>query len=1051
MLNYSVQLGRKEETSADLQISESETLSFNPFPGLRPFSMDEYHLFFGRESHIEEILLKLWQKRSIAVLGYSGSGKSSLMYSGVIPMLYSGFMTNTGHHWKVLVTRPGVSPLRNLTDSVINLLVEEGRVEPADIPIQRAIIMSVLKNSSTGLVEIVRYVQTHLRENVFLLFDQFEELFRYRDTESFDDDNEALEYVNLVLNLAHQQTVPAYVAINMRADFVGNCASFPGLTELINDSTYLIPRLSREQKRKVIEGPVAVGGGKIAPRLVKRLLSDIGDNQDQLPMLQHVLMRTWDYWVSNREPNEPIDLRHYNAVGQLSQALSLHANEAYDELKAEERRIAEVLFKSITEKNQENLGIRRQAKVSLIAKLADTKEDVVIKVIEKFRQKGRSFLMPAHNVPIHSDSYIELAHESMMRIWTRLASWVEEEHESARMYKRLSDAAAMYQIGKTGLWRPPDLQLALNWQKKQNPTLAWAERYDISFERAIVFLDTSRITFEAELKNQEMLQRRMLRRARVTNIVLAIALVISIGFFFYGLIQSIEAVKQAEIAKSEAAKAKLEQKKAESASLKLLKQTNELLRKDVQLRNSYANLSNALEQTKRARNQAALEARNAKLQEQNAKKQTEIANIKSDSLKIKSDEANRNLERANTLFYLALARSLEAKSENVDNQQLAGLIAMQGYNYHKRYQGNEYDPYVFRGLYYALAKVKGTNYNALIIPTTINKLFALAVSKHSTKFYTSGNDGRVMEGDFIKMSSSSTPYKNEGYTNQALALSKDEKYLAVGNDSSILEIINLQSKEKPLLIKGHQGAITDIKCMPDNSCFVSVSSGGTINFTRQNERKSYKIITLPFSFKAIDISSDSQWIAAATLEGKLILINTKDYTHREIANEAPNRILSVAFNPARVNLLAYGMEVIAQNKVVRGIVKLIDMEAKKSKELTGHRAGVADLKFSPDGKLLASAGLDKKLQMWVVDHEEDLPIVMDNNNGNVWRMDFANGSDYLLGSCNNGEIRVWPTSIKMLSDQLCPLLDRNITKEEWRTYIGNENEIKYEETCAKSK
>ncbi|MFM7854442.1 MAG: High-affnity carbon uptake protein Hat/HatR, partial [Flammeovirgaceae bacterium] len=458
------------------------------------------------------------------------------------------------------------------------------------------------------------------------------------------------------------QTVPAYVAINMRADFVGNCASFPGLTELINDSTYLIPRLSREQKRKVIEGPVAVGGGKIAPRLVKRLLSDIGDNQDQLPMLQHILMRTWDYWVTNREPNEPMDLRHYNAVGQLSQALSLHANEAYDELKTDERRIAEVLFKSITEKNQENLGIRRQAKVSLIAKLADTREDIVINVIEKFRQKGRSFLMPGHNVPIHSDSYIELAHESMMRIWTRLASWVEEENESARMYKRLSDAAAMYQIGKTGLWRPPDLQLALNWQKKQNPTLAWAERYDISFERAIVFLDTSRITFEAELKNQEMLQRRMLRRARVTNIVLAIALVISIGFFFYGLIQSIEAVKQAEIAKSESDKAKLEQKKAESASLKLLKQTNELLRKDVQLRNSYANLTNALEQTKRARNQAALEAQKAKLQEQNAKRQTAIANIKSDSLKIKSEEANRNLERANTLFYLALARSLEAKS-----------------------------------------------------------------------------------------------------------------------------------------------------------------------------------------------------------------------------------------------------------------------------------------------------------------------------------------------------------------------------------------------------
>jgi WD40 repeat protein/energy-coupling factor transporter ATP-binding protein EcfA2 len=1048
MVNYSVQVGEQEDDLAALPISDK--LTQNPFPGLRHFSMDECHLFFGRETHIEEILLKISQNRSVAVLGYSGSGKSSLTYSGLIPMLYGGFMTETGPHWKVVVTRPGSSPIRNLTDSIVKLLLEEGRVEEGDIRIQKAVINSVLRNSSNGLVEVTRYIQTHLRENVFFLFDQFEELFRYRHTENTEDDNEALEFVNLVLNVANQRSVPSYVAINMRADFIGNCSVFPGLTEFVNTSTYLVPQLTREQKRKVIEGPVAVGGGRISQRLVRRLLSDIGDNQDQLPLLQHALMRTWDYWVANREPDEPMDIRHYNAIGQLSQALSLHANEAFDELNAQEREIAEILFKSITEKNQENLGVRRQAKVSLVAGLAGVSDAQVINVVEKFRQVGRSFLMPAYSVPLNADSLIELSHESLMRIWTRLAGWVDEEFESARMYKRVSDAAAMYQIGKTGLWRPPDLQLALNWQKKQNPTRAWAERYDIAFERAIVFLDTSRITFEAELKNQEMLQRRMLRRARVTNIVLAIALVISIAFFFYGLMQSIEAVKQAEKAKTEAKKAKLEQKKAESASQKLLEQTNELLRKDVQLRNSNANLSSALEQTKRARNQAALEAENAKRQEQNAKKQTEIANIKSDSLKIKSDEANRNLERANILFYLALARSLEAKSENIDNPQLAALIAMQGYNYHKRYRGNQYDPYVFRGLYYALTKLRGTNYNALKVPTANNKLFALAVSKKSETFYTSGNDGRVIIGDFLRMNSKPTPYKNTGYTNQVLALSKDEKYLAVGNDSSIVEVIDLHSNEKPLQVKGHQGSITDIKFMPDNSGFVSVSSGGTLRFMKQNESKSYEMLSLPFSIKSIDISSDSRWIAAASVEGKLILINTKDYSYREIANETPNRILSVAFNPVKVNLLAYGMEVINQNKVVRGIVKMIDIETNKTKELSGHRAGVADLKFSPDGKLLASAGLDKKLQMWVVDHEEDLPIVMDNNNGNVWRIDFANGSDYLIGSCNNGEIRVWPTNIKMLADQLCPLLSRNITKEEWRTYIGDEKEVKYEETCAKS-
>ncbi|MEJ0057463.1 MAG: hypothetical protein WDN75_18510 [Bacteroidota bacterium] len=115
------------------------------------------------------------------------------------------------------------------------------------------------------------------------------------------------------------------------------------------------------------------------------------------------------------------------------------------------------------------------------------------------------------------------------------------------------------------------------------------------------------------------------------------------------------------------------------------------------------------------------------------------------------------------------------------------------------------------------------------------------------------------------------------------------------------------------------------------------------------------------------------------------------------------------------------------------------------KELRGHNAGVSDVEFSPDGLLLASSGYDKKLQMWVVDHEQDLPVVMDNNNGNIWKLAFAKGSNYLLVSCNNGEIRVWPTDPKMLADQICPKLKRNMTKEEWDIYVGNG--IGYESTC----
>jgi WD40 repeat protein len=145
--------------------------------------------------------------------------------------------------------------------------------------------------------------------------------------------------------------------------------------------------------------------------------------------------------------------------------------------------------------------------------------------------------------------------------------------------------------------------------------------------------------------------------------------------------------------------------------------------------------------------------------------------------------------------------------------------------------------------------------------------------------------------------------------------------------------------------------------------------------------------------------------------------------------------------------VAYGTELLNEKGTpFKGTVKIYDLTSQKQvKELGGHKAGVSDIKFSPDGLLLASAGLDKRMHMWVVDHEEDLPILMDNNNGQVWDMAFTAGSDFLLTSCNNGEIRVWPTDPKMLAEEVCPKLPRNMTPEEWNTYVANG--ITYESTC----
>lgn len=1043
MLNYSVKVGELEEEAVDPLLS-SQGIGSNPFPGLRPFTVDECHLYFGREGQVDEILVKLSQHRCVTVMGYSGSGKSSLMNCGLVPVLLGGFMSQTSPYWRIINSRPGTSPIGNLVNSITNHLVEDGRIDAKDLPVHKAIINSVLRSGPNGLVEVSKYLQAKKGENIFFAIDQFEELFRYRDGEGTEFADEAIAYVNLILTAVHTSNEPIYISLNMRSDFIGECSVFPGLTQMINQSNYLVPQMTREQKRMAIEGPIAVGGGKISNRLLKRLLSDVGDNQDQLPILQHALMRTWDYWVANHEPGEAMDIRHYNAIGKISQALSLHANEAYDELTSREKEIAEILFKNVTERNLENQGLRRPVRVSVVAELAEASETEVIKVVDHFRKAGRSFLMPGMHVALSANSIVELSHESMMRIWTRLTSWVDEEFESAQMYKRISEAAAMYQIGRTGLWRPPDLQLALNWQKKQKPTRTWAQRYDEAFERAIVFLDTSRITYEAELKNQEMLQRRMLRRARVTNIILVAFLLVAISFFFYGLTQQLDAERQAQIAITQQKAAENARDEAKAQKALADKRTAEVALQAEQLKRANQLVTKALNDAKVAQAAALENLKIAEEQRQIAINEKNSADSARAFAETQYDRAEKALQQSNRLLYLSVAQSIEAKSVSMDDPQLAGLLAMQGYLFHTKYEGNKYDPYVFSGLYYAIAKLSSLNYNAIKVPGNFrNRMFALALSKKSTAFYTTGNDGRIFQGDMEKLTAETVLSANP-FPNRVLALSEDEQFLVNGSDSSFIQIFKI-GNSRPEVVRAHKGFVTDVKFLPNNSGFISVGSDKTVRFTDHKTGQSKILNTLPFDLKAIDISADGKTLVGASLSGQVVSMDLSTNQYKVLIDETPSRIHSISFHPTR-KLIAYGVEVVDENKkVTRGLVKLMDLETKRIKELTGHKSGVSDLEFSPDGLLIASAGLDKKLQMWVVDKEEDLPILMDNNNGNIWDIAFTKGSNFLLAACNSGEIRVWPTDTKYLAERVCPALKRNLSPEEWTTWVSKD--LPYETTC----
>ncbi len=524
------------ETFAELAIPT------NPFPGLRPFDFDESHLFFGRDGQSEQLISKLSRTHFLAVVGTSGSGKSSLVRAGLMPALLGGFMSSAGSNWRIAITRPGNDPIGNLARALNAPDVFGSEVEE-NATLQTALAEATLQRGSRGLVDTVRQAVISENENVLVIVDQFEELFRFaRVTDDKKYGNEAAAFVKLLLEAAGQRELPIYVVLTMRSDYLGDCSQFWGLPEAINESQYLIPRLTRDQLREAMTGPISVAQGQITSRLIARLLNDVGDDQDQLPVLQHLLMRIWDeakekkleieaeengatvkYQHRQLHHGNALDMCCYDAVGGMANALSRHADEAFNELPNDRsRQLAENIFKALTEKGTDNREIRRPISLGELCAVVNGSHDEITAVIETFRRPGRSFLMPPADVVLNSKSLIDISHESLIRGWSRLKAWVDEEARSSRIYLRVAETAVLRSEGGAGLWRDPDLQIALTWRDRSKPNENWARRYHPKFDLAMAFLDESVAERDAEKTREEERRKKEIRRTRLTAIVMAI-------------------------------------------------------------------------------------------------------------------------------------------------------------------------------------------------------------------------------------------------------------------------------------------------------------------------------------------------------------------------------------------------------------------------------------------------------------------------------------------------------------------------------------------------
>ncbi len=1043
------------------QVIDENVLIQNPFPGLRPFKIDESHLFFGREGQSDEVLLKLSRNRFVGIIGPSGSGKSSFIYCGVMPILYGGFLTDASPNWEVVVTRPGAGPIDNMAEALLKNNPEYISADVEEKKIKRTIFSTLLRSSSLGLVEAVEQTRKNADVNYLILVDQFEELFRFKDSLDITSVNETLAFINLLMEAVNYPDAPIYVAITMRSDFIGDCAQFPELTRKINDSHYLIPQLTRDQKRRAIEGPVAVGGANISPRLVQQLLNDLGDNPDQLPILQHALMRTWSYWSSFKDyEDEPVDLKHYEAIGTMAEALSMHANEAYDELTEEQKHICEVLFKAITEKRGENFGIRRPTRLNEIAAIADVSEQEVVHVIDKFRDPSRSLLTPAFGASITSKSMVDISHESLMRIWVRLKNWVDDEAEAVQMYTRLAEAASMYQVGKAGLWRPPDLQLALNWQAKHKPTLVWGQRYNPAFERTMIFLEYSKKEWETEQRIKELEQKRKLQRARAFALILGAFTIIAILFLVYALYQQAEADQQRnkaeENSKAADASAREAQKERDAANLARDEATRA---KDAAVAAQEAEAEQR-KQADLAKTQAEQNAELARKNERQAKENEKLANLERQRAEENEKEAvhqgelaRKSAAEAMRQRYIAQAKAMAVKSKELNDPAQHALIAQQAYKFNAEHEGYVYDNDIYNGLYYALTKFDHQLTKSL---KAHDNGAARALVTHSTenKIYSAGSDGKIIRwSDNNGQWSSQILVKSNNYQYYSLDVSNNGKILVAAGlntqseTKNYVEVYNLGNMaEHPRKVEGYSYAIENICITPDNAGFFARdNSGKSIKYS--DFKTSREVVAPPVKINAIALSPDGNLLAGAGDNGTLYLWDVKnDFALKEVPRLG-NPLTSVEFGPE-------GRRIVTGDIV--GIVKIYDkLSGLMIRTLSGHTSGIEQVRFNHAGTFMATASKDKTVRLWNMSNLKEQPIVLSDHKDWVWSATFTPDDEQLLASVHSSTetvkgvehtIRAWPTRIPTMANIMCDgYVKRNIDAEEWETFAGND--LPYEKTC----
>ena len=551
-----------------LDSAESPVPGEPPFKGLQYFDESDAGLFFGREQLIAQLVQRLHDSlssasaegaRFLAIIGASGSGKSSLVRAGLVPTIkQSGLLagdidetlseissqpassraaqprgrgwraqkviSNNAYGWQTHIITPNAHPLEALAASL---------TRDSESVTATARLIDDMASDPRSLHFYARRVFGK-DGRALLVVDQFEELFTLCRSE-----DERIAFVDNLLTACGAQDEsgddgPTVVVIALRADFYAHCAQYARLREVVCARQEYIGPMNAQELRRAIEEPAAQNGWEFEPGLVDLILRDVGDEPGALPLLSHALLETW-----KRRRGRTLTLKGYAEAGGVHGAIARTAETVFNRLTAEQQLLTRRIFLRLTELGEGTQDTRRRAAVAELTLRPE--EAPVVEGLLKMLAGARLVTLAADTA--------EVAHEALIREWPTLREWLAEDREGLRLHRHLTEAAQAWdELSRDPgeLYRGARLAQATEWAEHHaddlnllereflDASMAFAKREEVEREaqvqRELVaaqkLAETEKARAESESRRAEE-QSRSAKQLRQRALGLAIALLVA--------------------------------------------------------------------------------------------------------------------------------------------------------------------------------------------------------------------------------------------------------------------------------------------------------------------------------------------------------------------------------------------------------------------------------------------------------------------------------------------------------------------------------------------